>query len=664
MQLKIFLKLFLVHIFVLVSDTSSAARDAFIIRVESSLEVDARLSSDVVRRAGRGEPISLDNAIWLVNKKEELSKIVGSKRSVRIEVAAGYYRITREISLDNIGRDIPVEIVGEGLGRTIISGAKKLDEDKKLTVNSELGLSERINVYAIQPYDMRTVDSVAFGFDRAISRRVFEVYYGDKRLVVARWPNDGYALIEDVPGGKSGGVIGRLPSNAKMWAIEPQLEAVGYWFYDWAHETLPVAYADENKIAFSVLPKFGLKKGQRFYIQNALSELDVPGEYYFDRSRGLLYVYLPKIIEGGSLEYPVVETVLRIKKCKDISISGISFSHALGAVVRVEDSENVVINKSIIKHAGTLGVIIDGYSNGIIDSIITDTGEGGVVIRGGDRMSLRPGKNYVRGGEIYNVNVHSKSYRPAVRMEGVGQVVEAVTMFDLSHSAIIFSGNDHQIKKNTIYKVCLETSDSGAIYTGKDWTARGTAIDDNIIYSIRDSTGAKATRGVYLDDQASGIAVRRNFFYQVDNPVYIGGGRDNSIEDNFFYESSPAIYIDNRGQTWQKNQVDDPESVLRRGIGKVPYRSDAYRKYPNLYLLLEDSPGVAKYNVARRNVVINGVVLRNSGAENGIEVSDFFSDSDIILKRKAVEVYSDVKIDIRSNALQKGYIPNQILIDR
>jgi len=37
-------------------------------------------------------------------------------------------------------------------------------------------------------------------------------------------------------------------------------------------------------------PYYGLKKEQRYIIQNALSELDQAGEWYLDRNTGVLYM--------------------------------------------------------------------------------------------------------------------------------------------------------------------------------------------------------------------------------------------------------------------------------------------------------------------------------------------------------------------------------------
>lgn len=80
-------------------------------------------------------------------------------------------------------------------------------------------------------------------------------------------------------------------------------------------------------------------------------------------------------------------------------------------------------------------------------------------------------------------------------------------------------------------------------------------------------------KGVYLDDMASGFTVTGNLFLRVDQPVFLGGGRDNRVEGNVFVASSPAIHVDSRGQTWARDAVTDPQSELRAAYAAMPVES-------------------------------------------------------------------------------------------
>ena len=149
---------------------------------------------------------------------------------------------------------------------------------------------------------------------------------------------------------------------------------------------------------------------------------------------------------------------------------------------------------------------------------------------------------------------------------------------DGPHSAIVFGGNDHLIEGNHISRVVTETNDAGAIYTGRDWTTRGTVIRNNLLQNITPRlVGTVSVKGVYLDDQASGTTISGNVFANVSRAVFIGGGRDNVVEHNLFVASSPAIFADNRGTTWQREQTQDARGTLRANLRRVPATGELYR---------------------------------------------------------------------------------------
>ena len=110
---------------------------------------------------------------------------------------------------------------------------------------------------------------------------------------------------------------------------------------------------------------------------------------------------------------------------------------------------------------------------------------------------------------------------------------------DAPHIAVIFGGNNHIIEYNEIYNVCYESNDAGAIYAGRDWTMRGTVIRYNYMHHISGFKG-KGCVGVYLDDMYCGTKIYGNLFYRVTRAAFIGGGRDNIVENNLFVECTPS----------------------------------------------------------------------------------------------------------------------------
>ena len=280
-------------------------------------------------------------------------------------------------------------------------------------------------------------------------------------------------------------------------------------------------------------------------------------------------------------------------------MSGITHQGVSLHIVRT----NIEIDECTIRWTGGRGLsMIDARASGITGSRIEGSGEGGVLLSAGDRGSLLSGELFVKNTIIEDFARLGRTYRPAIRLDGVGNLAVGNFIADAPHSAIQFTGNNHLIELNEITRVVTDTSDAGAIYTGRDWTAQGTVIRHNFLHDLRAAKGFE-TKGVYLDDFASGITIEGNLFLRVDQPVFIGGGRDNNVNRNVFLSASPGIAIDARGVTWAESGIKDPRSELRVAFAAVPTQSVVWREqYPRLASLMSDDPGLPKRNVARGNL--------------------------------------------------------------
>jgi hypothetical protein len=241
------------------------------------------------------------------------------------------------------------------------------------------------------------------------------------------------------------------------------------------------------------------------------------------KANGMLYFWPPEPLHENEVEVSILEKLLVIDNVSHIRISGITFQSARGDAITVRGGHHVSIAYSVIRNIGNRAAVISGQDNGLTDMLIENTGEGGVVLAGGDRQTLTPANLYVERSTIRRFARLTKTYQPAIVMSGVGNRAISNQISDTPHIAIMFNGNDHLISQNEIFNVCKETSDAGAIYTGRDWTARGTVISYNYLHDIPPNVEFGRTKGVYLDDQASGITVRGNLFEKVDEAAYSSG---------------------------------------------------------------------------------------------------------------------------------------------
>ncbi|WP_234714482.1 right-handed parallel beta-helix repeat-containing protein, partial [Mycobacterium tuberculosis] len=105
-----------------------------------------------------------------------------------------------------------------------------------------------------------------------------------------------------------------------------------------------------------------------------------------------------------------------------------------------------------------------GRDHAVTDSRLTHVGGVGVVLQGGDKTTLEPGRNRVENSEIADFAYYHKAYNPGVMFDGVGNIARDNEIHDAPHPGIIVHGNDHLFERNEVYDVCKQFHDLGAIY--------------------------------------------------------------------------------------------------------------------------------------------------------------------------------------------------------
>jgi hypothetical protein len=454
-----------------------------------------------------------------------------------------------------------------------------------------------------------------------------ELFFEDKPMTLARWPNEGFieitGLVEpdtvNVRGtkGSKTGKFMYAGDRPKRWVGEKDTWVHGYWFWDWSDERQKVESIDAERRTISVSPPYhgyGYRVGQWFYAQNILAELDTPGEWYLDRETGSLYFWPPTPIEQGRAIVSVLDTIVRFTNVSHVTFEGVIFEAARGTAIRIKGGTRTRVAGCVLRNLGGWAAQIEGgMKNGVVACDIYQTGDGGIGLNGsgiyskGDsgigRKTLTPAGHFADNNHIHHYGRWNRMYQAAISMSGVGNRATHNLIHDAPHMAIEFSGNDHLIEFNEIYNVCQESNDAGAIYAGRDWTMRGTLIRHNYLHHITGFQG-RGCVGVYLDDMFSGTRIYGNVFYQVTQAAFIGGGRDCIVENNLFVDCQPALHIDARAMNWARYHVN---TTMTKRLNDMPYQSDLWRKrYPKLVNIQDDEPAAPKGNVVARNVSFGG----------------------------------------------------------
>lgn len=608
----------------------------------------------------------------------------GSKVNVTINLSSGVYRLTAALNTNWGSADYHGALLLTGPNEVVakISGAQIVNEFSlaKGSQLKKLPDGVKANVYAASLGSLAKgvgkelaketwKGPVKRGFGRPITPVTLEMFFRGLPMQVARWPNNGFARIilcstKSTQGDRCFRIEGR---DLSRLAGESNLVATAYFSRYWAEESIPIVKINTERHELLLQQPgaaFGIKPGMPIHLDNALSELDHAGEWYLDRSTDMLYFWPPQPIKPGDVEVSILDTLLNIEGATNVRIANLQFEKSRGDAITIKNSENVVLAHSLIGYTGNHGVVISGGKNsGLQDVTIENTGEGGVVLEGGDRNILKPANLYVDNCKITRFSRLSSTYRPAVALEGVGNRVVHSIISDAPHNAIIFHGNDHLIAFNNISNVVQDTDDSGAIYTGRDWAARGTVIEGNFLHDIGGKkVGKTGVMGVYLDDQSSGVIVRGNVFTRVTNPIIIGGGRDNLVEQNLIFHSSPALHLDARGLKWQRAETIDPSKPWLKRLNSVPYNRPPYsNRYPHLADIRNDDLGAPKYNIVRHNLMIGskGFDIKKE-AESGITLENNFWDRDAKFLKSLSPGQrlqpDDFRLDPSSPALMNGFV--------
>ncbi len=339
---------------------------------------------------------------------------------------------------------------------------------------------------------------------------------------------------------------------------------------------------------------------QRYYLENAREFLDEPGEWYLDRTRGVLS-YLPLPGEDPrevEVIAPVLTELVRWDGNADegrfvnhVTLRGLNLHHTdwelspegnsntqaavtVPAAVMATGARHCVLEDCQIAHVGTYGV---WFGRGCKDNRIErnhlhDLGAGGIRI-GEDRMAQHDVAEASRN-VITNNYLHDGGH---VYAAGVGLWLAQSSHNTISHNEIhsfdysgislgwTWSEAPNRTKNNTVeynyvhHVVRGVLSDAGGIYTLGDQS--GTVIRNNVFHDIWPYMGRPAMAwGIYFDQGSRGILVENNLVYHTLTGGLMNTGRPgNVVRNNIFALSA-------RQAVWRWQLQEGPPSVVERNI--------------------------------------------------------------------------------------------------
>jgi len=393
-----------------------------------------------------------------------------------------------------------------------------------------------------------------------------------------------------------------------------------------------------------------------------LEEIDQPGEYYINRKEAILYFYPPENFQKStseltlsSLRTPMISMV----KTNNITLQGFTFEKTCGMGVYMDDTKNCTVHHSTLRNIGLVAVVIGngveptkgqfnefhqsikqlkptpqflgsineriyadtsferrgGSENAVTHCDIYDIGCGGIHIGGGSFKTFTRAKNRVENCHIRRVNRIEKSYRSAVNIDGVGQIVRHNLIEDIPQTAIYFHGNDHLIEYNRFIHCMTFGDDQGVIYYGRNPSELGNTVRYNYFQDCAQGSHCSRAAVIYADDGANNMTTYGNIFVRSGSGyIYLlGGGSFHKNYNNIFVQCGNVIHADNRLQGWGKSQLAK-DGIFETRISAIE-SSAFYKRYPFMTGYLKSNPAKPKENIFFSNLFFSSKGNTNSNTK-------------------------------------------------
>ena len=211
-----------------------------------------------------------------VGKIRSIRKSTGlPEGGISVEIEQGTYYMNNTFELkkeDSRSESAPIVYCSYQDQKVIICGGKEVKDFKKVTDENILNaLPERARGKVLEAslgnLNIEDPGTVAAPGD------IFQLFYQDKSMTLARWPNEGFTTIADVvrsssPADKNNSdvIIKYSGDEPAKWVNDKDVWLHGYWAKDWWDTYEKIESIDTNNNTFTLLSPqdpYVYTKGQR-----------------------------------------------------------------------------------------------------------------------------------------------------------------------------------------------------------------------------------------------------------------------------------------------------------------------------------------------------------------------------------------------------------------
>jgi hypothetical protein len=468
-----------------------------------------------------------------------------------------------------------------------------------------------------------------------------DLYVDGQALRLARWPNDGWLKIGTVRQGQirtdesnKPGVLTCETELPGTWQQPFDIWVFGAWGHLWEGTSLRVAALDarRHQITTDQPATYGFREGNPFFFFNVLEELDQPGEWYLDRSTGVVYLLPPNAKSEVTAQFPVLsKPMIMMQNVSHVTLQGLTFELGRADGLVMEGGTHNLLAGCTLRRFGGNGIVIrGGRQHRVLGCDIHSLGAGGLRVAGGDYKTLTAGNHVVENCHIHDFSRVDRVYAPAVHLDGVGNRIAHNLIHDSPHHALRVEGFEHLIELNEVHSVVYEYDDQAGIDIYGNPAYRGIVIRHNFWHHIGSGYNVAGQAGIRLDDFISRVLIYGNVFYRCAGGrfggVQIHGGKDNIADNNLFVDCQAAFSFSPWGQQRWLQRLQDPRTraAVRRGGMDITTPPHSER-YPDLAHLEQH----ADRNYLWRNAVVDcgQFRLRDRGVNETIDNHLFASES-------------------------------------
>lgn len=488
---------------------------------------------------------------------------------------------------------------------------------------------------------------------------------------VARYPNEGddeIRITEVVEQGRINEVGSKYYETNKDSDKTFQIRCLDEFPYTWDEEDIwmrglltaqwddrhyPVHFdktnntlVNEKNYSNTTMYEIKTNKECTYYLYNALEALDVPGEWYVDKTDGWLFYYPSNDFSSVRLCSSSNE-IFNLTGVNNVVINGLTLTGSITDAIKITDGNTVLVQNCNIEYNG--GSALYAYhckKTGIIYSNITNNGADQVRLAtknlsdttsSDTRINIEPEHNFVQNCKIIG---GGSSAQNAININTVAGVV--------SHNYIedgqlhVAGCIESVIEYNEVVHGSPNVEDSGFIYINgiaEYWVFAG--CNHTRYNYLHDFVGNNSHAGIYLDDRRSGEYVYGNIVdtkCKDEGPIF--GGKTsyrhhNGTRNVFFGNISIGAtkraiydceYLDSKYGNWESNTNKlvaqlDPYYTSQKFIDRYPlwyeYWTNVKTIVANNYQEsdMQNTLRSPAYNVYQNNIIVEAAQAFQLGSK-------------------------------------------------